>query len=177
VEESRSFLRGSYPSFYRAKVLLPMINLEKGLPQTRPRRGTVVPLLLPMDPVHGVEKRRSTGEVEEALASFPSMLHHPRRSLRECSYRRAALCRCFRGCRHPVEAAGRHGWRDTTFAFFLVVSFSKAQGMREEEWSWSSSSGGIPGKEAPPREEMSKCRSPCEAPPREGLACWSRVIF
>jgi hypothetical protein len=154
---------------YRAKVLLPLINLGKGLPQTRPRRGTVVPLLLPMDPVHGVEKCWSTGEVEEALASFPSMLHHPRQSLRESNYRRAALCRCFRGCHRPVEAAGRHGRHDTTF--------SKAQGMREEEWSWSSSSGGIPSKEAPPREELSKCRSPSEAPPREGLACWSRVIF
>jgi hypothetical protein len=29
-----SFLRGSIPSFYSAEVLLPLINLGKGLPQT-----------------------------------------------------------------------------------------------------------------------------------------------
>jgi hypothetical protein len=32
--EIRSFLRGSLPYFYSAKVLLPLINLGKGLPQT-----------------------------------------------------------------------------------------------------------------------------------------------
>jgi hypothetical protein len=30
----RSFLRGSLPFFYSAEVLLPLINLGKGLPQT-----------------------------------------------------------------------------------------------------------------------------------------------
>jgi hypothetical protein len=29
-----SFLRGSHPSFYSVEVLLPLINLGKGLPQT-----------------------------------------------------------------------------------------------------------------------------------------------
>jgi hypothetical protein len=32
--EIRSFLRGSLPSFYSAEVLLPLINLGKGLPLT-----------------------------------------------------------------------------------------------------------------------------------------------
>jgi hypothetical protein len=31
--EIGSFLRGSLPSFYSAEVLLPLINLGKGLPQ------------------------------------------------------------------------------------------------------------------------------------------------
>jgi hypothetical protein len=34
-----SLIRGSLPSFYSAEVLLPLINLGKGLPQTAKERG------------------------------------------------------------------------------------------------------------------------------------------
>jgi hypothetical protein len=37
-----SFLRGSLPSFYSTEVLLPRINLEKGLPQTAKERGQLL---------------------------------------------------------------------------------------------------------------------------------------
>jgi hypothetical protein len=35
-------LRGGLPSFYSAEVLLPLINLGKGLPQTAKERGIAV---------------------------------------------------------------------------------------------------------------------------------------
>jgi hypothetical protein len=37
-----SFLRGGLPSFYSTEVLLPLINLGKGLPQTAKERGQVL---------------------------------------------------------------------------------------------------------------------------------------
>jgi hypothetical protein len=37
-----SFLRGGLPSFYSAEVLLPLINLGKGLPQTAKERGQLL---------------------------------------------------------------------------------------------------------------------------------------
>jgi hypothetical protein len=51
--KASDFLLGAvaFP-FIEAAVLLPLINLGKGLPQARPRRGTAVPLQLPVDVVH-----------------------------------------------------------------------------------------------------------------------------
>jgi hypothetical protein len=48
--------------------------------------------------------------------------------------------------------------------------------MRGENWSWSSSSQGIPGEEGL-AFQMSKRRSFREVPPREGLACWAQICF
>jgi hypothetical protein len=104
-EDPPPFHRTAASPFIKAKVLLPLTDLGKGLPQTWPRRWTAVPSLLSVDAVHGVEKRRSTRVVEEGLTSSPSALHRPPRYLRESGNRRAALCRHVRGCRFPVEAA------------------------------------------------------------------------
>jgi hypothetical protein len=56
----RSFLRGILPSFYSAEVLLPLINLEKGLPQTAEEWDSCFLQSL-VDVVFVVQWRRSTG--------------------------------------------------------------------------------------------------------------------
>jgi hypothetical protein len=92
----RYVLRGSYPSFYSAKVLS-VINLGKGLSQTCPKER----YNCPVTDVDCLGPQREEAPVHESgwgrLTSFPSALHRPRPSFRESSNRRAALCGCSRG--------------------------------------------------------------------------------
>jgi hypothetical protein len=71
-----SFLRGSLPSFYSAEVLLPLINLGKGLPQMAKERGQLLSSVFGghslhrvVAPVHRSGWRR--------LTSSSGTLHHP----------------------------------------------------------------------------------------------------
>jgi hypothetical protein len=74
--EIRSFLRGSLPSFYSTEVLLPLINLGKGLPQTAKEWESCC-LQSSMDVVFIEQWRRSTGVGEGRLTSSSGALHHP----------------------------------------------------------------------------------------------------
>jgi hypothetical protein len=74
--EIGSFLRGSFPSFYSAEVLLPLINLGKGLPQTAKEWDSCCLQSL-VDVVFIEQWRRSTGVGGGRLASSSSALHHP----------------------------------------------------------------------------------------------------
>jgi hypothetical protein len=71
-----SFLRGGIPSFYSTKVLLPLINLGKGLPQTAKERGQLLSSVLGG---HGL--RRVVAPVHRSgwrrLASPSGALHRP----------------------------------------------------------------------------------------------------
>jgi hypothetical protein len=91
------------------------------------RRGIAAPLQLSVNVIHGAEKHRSTGVVEELLMSSPGALHHPPQSLRGSSNRHTTLCRCVRGCRFQSRRHGRRALLATIFASFLVLSFSKAK--------------------------------------------------
>jgi hypothetical protein len=134
------FRRAAASPFIESKVLLPLIDLGKGLPQTWPRRRTATPLLPSVDVVHGVGKRWSTGVVEEGLTSSPGALHHPPRSLQESSNQRATLCRHVRGCLFPVEVA-RAMWSACCHpCSFSCVILPKSTGVHREGLSWSSSS-------------------------------------
>jgi hypothetical protein len=94
-----SFLWGSYLLFYSAKVLPPVINLGKGLPQTRQSRGIAV--------VAGLGLRREEALVHESgwgrLMSFPGALHHTRRSLLESSNRHTAFMQVRQGWSLPCR--------------------------------------------------------------------------
>jgi hypothetical protein len=56
-----SSLRGGLPSFYSAEVLLPLIILGKGLPQTAKERGHLLDLWSSVDVVFVEQWRQSTG--------------------------------------------------------------------------------------------------------------------
>jgi hypothetical protein len=62
--EIGSFLRGSFLSFYSVEVLLPHINLGKGLPQTAKEWDSCC-LQSSVDVVFIEQWRRSTGVVEK----------------------------------------------------------------------------------------------------------------
>jgi hypothetical protein len=47
-------LRGGFPSSYSTKVLLPLINLGKGLPQTAEERGQLLSLVFGRRSLHRV---------------------------------------------------------------------------------------------------------------------------
>jgi hypothetical protein len=71
----RSILSGSFPSFYSAKVLLPLINLGKGLPQTAKEWDSCCLQSL-VDLVFVEQWRWSTRVGGGRLTSFPGALHH-----------------------------------------------------------------------------------------------------
>jgi hypothetical protein len=154
--------------FIEAKVLLPLIDLGKGLPQAWPRRATAVPLLLSMDTIHGVKKRQSTGVVQEGLTSSPDVMHHPPQSLQESRNQRTTICRHVRGYRFPVKAAWTM-WSACCYPCFLsCLIVPQSVGVHMEGLSWSSSSRGTSHEERFVYS-ASKCCSPHEAPPHEGL--------
>jgi hypothetical protein len=72
----RLVLRGSFPSFYSAKVLLPLINLGKGLPQTAKEWDRCC-LQSSVDLVFVQLWRRSTGVGGRRMTSFLGALHRP----------------------------------------------------------------------------------------------------
>jgi hypothetical protein len=74
--EIGSFLRVSLPSFYSTEVLLPIINLAKGLPQTAKEWDSYC-LQSSVDVVFTEQWRRSTGVGGGRLTSFPGALHRP----------------------------------------------------------------------------------------------------
>jgi hypothetical protein len=74
--ESRSFLRGSLPSFYGAEVLLPLINLGKGLAQTAKEWDSCC-LQSSVDVVFIEQWRRSMGVGGGRLTSSSGAVHHP----------------------------------------------------------------------------------------------------
>jgi hypothetical protein len=74
--EIGSFLRGSLPSFYSAEVLLPLINLGKGLPQTA-KEWDSCRLHSSVDVVFVEQWRRSTGVGGGRLTSSSGALHRP----------------------------------------------------------------------------------------------------
>jgi hypothetical protein len=71
-----SFLRGGLPSFYSTEVLLPLIILGKGLPQTAKKRGQLLSSVL-----GGRSLRRVVAPVHRSgwrrLTSSSSALHRP----------------------------------------------------------------------------------------------------
>jgi hypothetical protein len=88
----RSFLRGSLPSFYSAEVLLPLINLEKGLPKTAEEWDSCC-LQSSVDVVFVEQWRRSMGVGGGRLTSplAPCTVHPIFRGV--VNNHRAALCR------------------------------------------------------------------------------------
>jgi hypothetical protein len=72
----RLVLRGSFPSFYSAEVLLPLINLGKGLPQTAKEWESCC-LQSSVDLVFVQQWRRSTRVGGGRLTSFLGTLHRP----------------------------------------------------------------------------------------------------
>jgi hypothetical protein len=72
----RSFLIGGLPSFYSAVVLLPLINLGKGLPQTAKKRRQLLSLVF-----DGHSLRRVVAPVHKSgwrrLTSSSGTLHRP----------------------------------------------------------------------------------------------------
>jgi hypothetical protein len=74
--EIGSFLSGSLPSFYSVEVLLPIINLGKGLPQTAKEWDNCC-LQSSVDVVFVEQWRRSTGVGGGRLTSSYGVLHHP----------------------------------------------------------------------------------------------------
>jgi hypothetical protein len=72
--EIGSFLRGSLHSFYSAEVLLPLINLGKGLPQTAKEWDSCC-LQSSVDVVFVEQWCRSMGEGGGRLTSSPGVLH------------------------------------------------------------------------------------------------------
>jgi hypothetical protein len=72
----RSLLRGNLPSFYSAKVLLPLIILGKGLPQTAKERGQLLSWVF-----DGCSLRRVVVPVHRSgwrrLTSSSGALHRP----------------------------------------------------------------------------------------------------
>jgi hypothetical protein len=71
-----SFLRGGLPSFYSAEILLPLINLGKGLPQTAKERGQLLSSVF-----GGCSLRRVVAPVHMSgwrrLISSSDAMHHP----------------------------------------------------------------------------------------------------
>jgi hypothetical protein len=74
--EIGSFLRGSLPSFYSTEVLLPLINLGKGLPQMAKDWDNCC-LQSSVDVVFVERWRRSTGVGGGRLTSSSAALHRP----------------------------------------------------------------------------------------------------
>jgi hypothetical protein len=74
--EIGSFLRGSLPSFYSTEVLLPLINLGMGLPQTAKEWDNCC-LQSSVDVVFVEQWRRSTRVGGGRLTSSCGALHHP----------------------------------------------------------------------------------------------------
>jgi hypothetical protein len=72
----RSFLRGSLPSFYSTEVLLPLINLGKGLPQMAKEWDNCCLYSL-VDVVFVEQWRRSMEVGGGRLTSSPGALHRP----------------------------------------------------------------------------------------------------
>jgi hypothetical protein len=104
-----------------ATVLLPHIDLRKGLPQACPRRGIAVLLLLSVNLVHRVEKRQSMGVVEGMLMSL----------LGACTVHRG-LCekaatdaQLYSAIASRSRQHGRRALLSIIFASSLVLSFSK----------------------------------------------------